>query len=72
MQAYGEVVVADAGGGFEVDDGVDADGVGEVDGAALELVLGAGEGGAAVGDLNAAEDGGGGDCAADGEIDVAG
>ncbi len=72
VQADGDVVGFDAGRGVEVDDGVDADGVGEVDVAALELVLGAGEGGAAVGDLDAAEDGGLGDGAADGEVDRAG
>ncbi len=72
VQADGDVVVLHAGGGVEVDDGVDADRVGEVDVAALQLVLGAGEGGGAVGDLDAAEDGGFGDGAADGEVDGAG
>ena len=72
VQADRDVVVLDARGGVDVDDGIDADGIGEVDLAALQLILRAGEGRAAVGDLDAAEQGGLGDGAAYVEIHAAG
>ena len=72
MQAEGDVVVLDAGGGVEVDGGLDADGVGEEDVAALQVVAGSGEDGAALGDGDAAEQRGRGEGAAEAEIDVAG
>ena len=55
MDAESDVVVLDARGGIEVDCGLDANGVGEVDFAALKIVTGSGEQGASLGDGNAAQ-----------------
>ena len=54
LQAEGDVVILNAGGCAEVDDGLDAYGVGEGDVAALEIVAGSGDDGAALGDGDAA------------------
>ena len=55
MEAESDVVVFNAGGGVEVDGRLNADGVGEVDVAALEFVTGSGEQSAALSDGNASE-----------------
>ena len=72
VQAEGNVVVLDAGGGVQVDEGLNADRVGEVDVAALELVAGSGDDGAALGDGDAAQQRGRGEGAAQAQIHVAG
>ena len=72
MQAEGDVVVLDAGGGAEVDGGLDADRVGEGDVAALQIVARSGDHGAALGDGDAAQQRGRGHGAAQAQIHVAG
>ncbi len=72
MQAEGNVVVLDAGRGVQVDGGLNADRVGEVDVAALQLVAGSGDDAAALGDGDAAQQRGRGQGAAQAQIDVAG
>ena len=72
VEAERDVVIFDAGGGVDVDVGLDTDGVGEVDVAALELVFGAADGGAALGERDAAEQRGRGEGAAQVQIHVAG
>ena len=72
VQAEGDVVVLDAGGGVEVDDGLDADRIGEGDVAALEFVAGSGDDGVAFSDGDAAQQRGRGEGAAEAQVDVAG
>src|ERR1700748_2954659 len=68
MEADGDVVVFHLCGDIEVDGRIDADGVRKVDIAALKLVFRSGKGGTAIVDLDAAQDGGYGCRAANGEI----
>src|SRR5262249_38762790 len=71
MQSDGDVVVFDAGAGIEIDDRVNTHRVAEVDGPALELILGAGEGRAAVCNADGPEHAGNGDRSTHGEVDGA-
>ncbi len=72
VQAERDVVILDASGGAQVDDRLDADGVGEGDVAALQVVAGSGDDGAAFGDGDAAQQRGSGDGSAQAQIDIAG
>ena len=72
LERDGDGVVLDGGGGGNVEHGLDADGIAEINLAVLQLELLAIEGGGALGDGDAAEDGGLGERAADGQVDVAG
>src|ERR1035441_1325779 len=72
LQADRDVVGFHARCGVDVDGRIDAHRIAEVDVPALQLVLGAGKGGASVRDLNATENGGLRDGAADGEVNGAG
>ncbi len=72
MNADVDVVVLHPRGGIEIDDRIDLDRVAEINLPALQLVLGAGEGGAAVGDADMAKQGGVGDRPPYAQIDVSG
>jgi len=72
VQAEGDVVVFDVRRGAEVDDGLDAHRIGKGDVAALQVVAGSGDQGAALGDGNAAQKRRRCQRAAEAEIHVAG
>ena len=72
MQAEGNVVVLDARRGVQIDIGLNADRVGEVDVTTLQIVAGPGDDAAALGDGDAAQQRRRGHGAAQAQIDVAG
>ena len=67
-----EVVVANVRGGLEIELGFDRNGIGECDVAALEGEMNSVDGGAAFENVNASENRGAGDGAADAKVGIAG